>query len=103
MTDEREPVGSTPDAEWPDEPADYGVDDERGNERLHLLLTELRDQVHGGEVARREAVELLSDGVRALSDDYPEAADVTVRTAIVSALDPLFVGEGWERLEPFEF
>jgi hypothetical protein len=86
-----------------DEPADYGIDDERGNERLHLVLTELRDQVNGGEVDRMEAVELLSDAVRELSGTYPEVADVTVRTAIVTAVDPLFAGEGWERLELFEF
>jgi hypothetical protein len=86
-----------------DDQLDFGMASDEGNERLRQVLAEVAAQVERGEVERREAVVLLSDGVERISVTHPEVTDGTVRTAIVTALDPAFVGAGWDRLTPFEF
>lgn len=86
----------------PDRP-DFGITDDEGNAELSRLLAEVVVLTTRGEAERREAVVVLGDGVRELADRYPEANDVTVRTAVVRELDPVFVDAGWDHLEPFEF
>jgi len=86
-----------------DDQLDFGMTSDDGNERLRRVLAEVSAQVQRGEVERAEAVVFLSDGVQAISAAHAEVTDGTVRTAIVSALDPVFVQAGFERLTPYEF
>jgi hypothetical protein len=86
-----------------DDQLDFGLTSDDGNERLRQVLAEVSAQVQRGEVERAEAVVFLSDGVQRISVTDPEVTDGTVRTAVVSALDPVFIRAGFERLTPYEF
>ena len=96
MTDEPQRPGD-------DDRPDYGLATDEGNDRLNRVLGEVAAQIERGELERAEAVVLLSDGLQAIGESNPEATDTTVRTAVVSELDPVFTAAGWERLTPFEF
>ena len=82
---------------------DYGLDTDEGNARVQAAVRDVVTQVQGGEVDRAEAVVLLSDAVEELSANHPEVTDITPRTRVIAVLDPVFVAQGWERLEPYEF
>jgi hypothetical protein len=96
MTDPRTSRGN-------DDAPDYELASDAANQRVDLLVREVAAMVRSGEAERREAVEALSDGLRDLATDEPDVTDITVRDAIVRELDPVVVGAGWDRLEPFEF
>jgi len=96
---EYEPTGRR----LPADEDDYGLDSDAGNARLGRALADLQAQVERGEVERVEAVVFLADAVQAVGVDHPEVTEPTVRARIVTVLDPVFTGQGWARLEPFEF
>jgi hypothetical protein len=91
------------DQQLPVDEDDYGLDTDEGNARMRALVGEIVAQVERGEVERREAVVLLSDAVEEMSADHPEVTDISPRTRLVMVLDPVFVAQGWEKLEPYEF
>lgn len=82
---------------------DFGLDSDAGNARLRVVLAEIVAQAERGEIERAEALVFLSDAVQELSADHPEVTDLSVRNNVVTVLDPVFVAQGWARLEPFEF
>lgn len=102
-TDAAETADTIPALRTDEDQPDFGIDSDEGNDELRRMLADVVVRVQRGEVGRSEAVVLLGDSVADLSTRYPEVTDITVRTAIVETLDPVFTGEGWERLEPFEF
>lgn len=98
------PSGGRPASDLPDSDlTDFGFATEAGNAAMIRLLADLEQLVHRGEVDRPGAVEALSDGVRRLGRDHPEATEMPVRIAVVAAVDPVFAEHGWEKLEPAEF
>ncbi len=109
MTEQPEIRGeSLPDLEpTPAQPAedlpDFGFSEDEGNARMRLLLQEVAANARRGELGRSEVIELLADGIRDLSERYPEATDITVRESVLRELDPVFDGQGWTRPEAFEF
>jgi hypothetical protein len=86
-----------------DDRPDYGLLSDDGNARLDLLVRELAAVIDAGSVERGEAVEALSDGLRAVAAEHPEATDITVRDAVLRELRDAFTKAGWALLEPFEF
>jgi len=86
-----------------DDPLDFGLVSDAGNAGLALLVREVAAAVETGAVERAEAVEALSDGVREIAAENPEAVDVTVRHAVVRELVPAFTAAGWPAPEVFEF
>ncbi len=94
-----EPTAQQP----PEDLPDFGFSTDEGNARMRLLLQEAAANARRGELSRTEVIELLSDGLRDLSERYPEATDITVREAVLRELDPVFDEQGWTRPEAFEF
>lgn len=90
-------------SERDDDLPDYGLLTDAGNARLDQLVREVAAAIDAGSVARDEAVEALSDGLRAVAAEHPEATDITVRDAVLRELRDPFTNAGWELLEPFEF
>jgi hypothetical protein len=102
MTDADEDYG-VGDERLPVDEDDYGLDTDEGNQRMQAVVGELVAQAERGEIERREAVVLLSDAVGEMSATHPEVTGITVRARVIAVLDPVFVAQGWERLEPYEF
>lgn len=96
MTDPTTPRGN-------DDVPDYELASDEANRRLDDLVREVAAMIRGGEAERSEAVDALGDGLRDLAATEPDVTDITVRDAILRALDPVIVAAGWPRLEPFEF
>jgi hypothetical protein len=96
MTDHTVPAGN-------DDGPDYELASDGANRRVDTVVREIAALIRAGEVERAEAVEALSDGLREIAADEPDATDITVRDAIVRELDPVLDAQGWQRLEPFEF
>lgn len=94
---------TVPDRDRDRDVPDYGLLDDAANVELDGVLDAVRTAVQRGEIDRREALSALSDRLRELSGVHPEADDITVRSRVVTELDPCFLAAGWQRLEPFEF
>jgi hypothetical protein len=82
---------------------DFELTADDGNVRVDRLVRQVAAIARAGEIERREAIEALSDGLRDISAEHPDATDITVRDAIIRELRPVFAAAGWEIPEPFEF